>query len=139
MLVDASYRSEAEALVFDGPERLAVTWLHRLEIVNALQQCVFLNRQGMPQLRVTPELATAAGGQFFDEVELGVRYHPVTLPPESVEVVFCNLSNRQTAKEGFRTDDILHVASALVLGCDTFWSFDAKAKKLAKLEGLAVN
>jgi hypothetical protein len=25
------------------------------------------------------------------------------------------------------------------LGCDTFWSFDAKAKKLAELEGLKVN
>jgi predicted nucleic acid-binding protein len=53
--------------------------------------------------------------------------------------MFRELSNRHTAKGGFRTYDILHVASALVLGCDTFWSFDAKAKKLAKLEGLAVN
>jgi predicted nucleic acid-binding protein len=36
-------------------------------------------------------------------------------------------------------DRVIHVASALVLGCDIFWSFDAKAKKLAKLEGLKVN
>ena len=35
--------------------------------------------------------------------------------------------------------DILLVSSALVLGCDTFWSFDTKPKKLAKLEGLKVN
>ena len=35
--------------------------------------------------------------------------------------------------------DILHVASALLLGCDTFWSFDVKALKLAKLEGLKTN
>jgi predicted nucleic acid-binding protein len=30
----------------------------------------------------------------------------------------------------------MHVASALLLGCDTFWSFDAKAAQLAGLEGL---
>jgi hypothetical protein len=34
---------------------------------------------------------------------------------------------------------LFHVASALVLGCDTFWSFDAKAKKLGQLEGLRTN
>lgn len=34
--------------------------------------------------------------------------------------------------------DILHVAAALVLKCQSFWSFDKKACKLAKLEGLMV-
>ncbi len=34
--------------------------------------------------------------------------------------------------------DRLHVASALVLRCDTFWSFDPKASKLAALAGLKV-
>jgi len=113
--------------------------LHRLEVVNALQQCVFLTRQGMQQLRVTSELASAAEARFFDEVDLGIHYQHSSIKPETVETMFRDLSHRHTAKEGFRTYDILHVASALVLGCDTFWSFDAKAKKLAKLEGLVVN
>ena len=39
---------------------------------------------------------------------------------------------------GFRTYDLLHVATALLLECDTFWSFDIKATRLAKLEGLRV-
>lgn len=138
-LVDMSHRDLAEALLFECPERLVVTWLHRLEIVNALQQCVFLTKQGMQQLRVTPELAAAAEARFFDEVDMGIRYQHSLISSESLEAVFQNLSHLHTAKEGFRTYDILHVASALVLGCDTFWSFDAKAKKLAKLEGLAVN
>jgi len=30
----------------------------------------------------------------------------------------------------------LHVAQALLLGCDTFLSFDQKANKLAQFEGL---
>lgn len=138
-LVDMSHRSEAEALLAGCPERLPVTWLHRLEVVNALQQCVFLTRQGTQQMRVTPELATAVEARFFDEVDLGFRYHHSAILPDSVEVMFQTLSHRHTAKEGFRTYDLLHVSSALVLGCDTFWSFDTKAKKLAALEGLAVN
>lgn len=138
-LVDMSHRSEAEALLAECRVRLAVTWLHRIEVVNALQQCVFLTRQGMQQMRVTPELAMAAEARFFDEVDLGIRYHHSTVSPDSVESVFQTLAHRHTAKDGFRTYDILHVSSALVLGCDTFWSFDVKAKKLAKLEGLKVN
>jgi len=42
-------------------------------------------------------------------------------------------------KHGFRTYDLLQVASALLLGCDTFWSFDGRARKLAKLEGMKVD
>ena len=38
---------------------------------------------------------------------------------------------RQTAARGFRTCDLLHVAQALIPGCDTFWSFDEKANALA--------
>ena len=45
---------------------------------------------------------------------------------------------RHTAKHGFLTYDMLHVASDLLLGCDTFWSFDIQVRKLAELEGLNV-
>jgi hypothetical protein len=48
------------------------------------------------------------------------------------------LSLRHTAKHGFRAYDVLHVSSALLLRCDTFWSFDPKASRLAVLEGLKV-
>jgi hypothetical protein len=30
------------------------------------------------------------------------------------------------------------VASALLLRCDTFWSFDMQARKLAEMEGMHV-
>jgi predicted nucleic acid-binding protein len=55
-----------------------------------------------------------------------------------LEQQFEELALRHTAKHGFRTYDLLHVASALVLKRDTFWSFDPKASKLAALEGLKV-
>jgi hypothetical protein len=37
-----------------------------------------------------------------------------------VEKKFEELSLRRTTRHGFRTYDLLHVASALLLGCDIF-------------------
>ncbi len=121
-----------------GPP-LPVTWLLRLEVINALQQCVFMSRSGTLQNRFVPEMAAVVEAQFFDLADAGVFYRHCDLDVARVEIVFRDLSHRHTAKDGFRSYDILHVSSALVLGCDTFWSFDAKAKKLACQEGLAVN
>ena len=52
-----------------------------------------------------------------------------------IESEFDSLVRRYTAKHGFRTYDIIHVASALKLRCKRFLSFDAKANALAKLVG----
>ena len=46
------------------------------------------------------------------------------------------LALSHTANHGFRTYDLIHVASALILNNSEFWSFDPKASKLAALEGL---
>ena len=118
---------------------LPVTWLLRMEFTNALQRLIFETRQGTQQLRVTPESAMLAEAEFIQETEDGMlaRERPMAL--EDLEAVFDMLAHRHTAKHGFRTYDLFHVASALLLGCDTFWSFDAKAKRLARLEGLKVN
>jgi predicted nucleic acid-binding protein len=82
-------------------------------------------------------MAGAARERFWDDCS-----NPASLLREAVlnlgdvEEQFQQLSLRHTAKHGFRTYDLLHVASARLLGCDTFWSFDPKASKLAELEGL---
>lgn len=62
----------------------------------------------------------------------------VHLSESALERQFDLLCQRHTAKGGFRTYDLLHVSAALVLGCDAFWSFDARAKRLAKLAGLKI-
>lgn len=139
LLMELSHSSEAELLTRSNVSILPVTWLLRLEVVNAIQQCVFMSRHGVQDLRLAPEHATVLESHFLSEVDSGIRYRRCPVDESSVERLFMELSHRHTAKEGFRTYDILHVSSALVLGCDTFWSFDAKAKKLAKLEGLKVN
>jgi len=122
-----------------GNFTVPVSLLCRLEVVNALQQTVFFTQQGVPGMCVSREYAMAAEAIFFEQVTEGTKFRSAQIDEILLERQFHNLVHRHTAREGFRTYDILHVASALVLGCDTFWSFDAKAKKLARLEGLAVN
>lgn len=139
LLLELSHGSEAELLTRSNVSILPVTWLLRLEVVNAIQQCVFMSRHGVQDLRLAPEHATVLESHFLSEVDSGIRYRRCPVDESSVEHLFMEISHCHTVKEGFRTYDILHVSSALVLGCDTFWSFDAKAKKLAKLEGLKVN
>jgi len=139
VLVDLSDSIEARRLLPQAPSILPITRLLRLEIANALQQCLYLARHGAQVIRITPEYVAAVRAQFADQVSMGTRFRNRQLDEGAVERVFLELCDRHTAKEGFRTYDILHVSSALVLGCDTFWSFDAKAKKLASLEGMKVN
>lgn len=125
-----------DAAVTDG---YPLTMIGRLEFVNALQQSVFSTRNGVPGIRLTPEYAMVVEALFLESLAEGRLLRPMNCDDRALETQFQTLAHRHTAKEGFRTYDILHVSSALVLGCDTFWSFDSRAKKLAKLEGLAVN
>lgn len=80
-----------------------------------------------------------AEAEFLKDAEDGLLMREQPLPLDDLEAVFDMLAHRHTAKHGFRAYDLFHVASAVLLGCDTFWSFDAKAKKLARLEGLNTN
>ena len=142
-LLDLARGPEADALLEslcqDHAAPLPVTWLLRMEFTNALQRLVFETRQGTQQLRVTPESAMLAEAEFLRDWEAGTWMRERPLALDDLEAVFDTLARRHTAKHGFRTYDLLHVASALLLGCARFWSFDAKAKKLAKLEGLKTN
>ena len=116
-----------------GAGSLPVTWLHRMEFVNAVQQHVFAGNAG--QIRVTSEQAAIALMSFREDVSRDEFLHSSLIDLHDLERQFEELSLRYTAKFGFRTYDLLHVASALLLKCDTFWSFDPKALKLAALEG----
>jgi predicted nucleic acid-binding protein len=118
---------------------LPVTPLLRLELYNALRQIVFTSRQAAGHWRITTEMAEAARAEFDTHLAEAqfLRLSPLSL--EDLAARFEELSARFTVRYGFRTYDILHVASALELGCDTFWSFDKNASRLARLTGLKTN
>ena len=116
---------------------LPLTWLHRVEILNAFQLHVFQARSA-GQSFISARQAALAHANFRADTEKPGFLRPAAIPVAELEKQLEELSLRHTARHGFRTYDLLHVASALLLGCDSFWSFDAKAAKLAKLEGLKI-
>jgi predicted nucleic acid-binding protein len=120
-----------------GSPPLPITWLHRIETMNAFQLYVFMGRSG-GQVRVTPEQAAIARATFHGDLAKPGLLRLVQIGLPALEAQFEELALRHTAKHGFRTYDLIHVSSALLLQCDTFWSFDPKASRLAALEGLAV-
>ena len=120
-----------------GSRPIPVTWLLQLEIANALPQAVFLGRQGAGA-HFSSQQADLALARFDEWLGEGVHF--VLAPIASSELVreARRLSGQHTARHGFRAYDVAHVASAMLLKCDAFWSFDRKASQLAKLEGLKV-
>lgn len=57
------------------------------------------------------------------------------LPDRALEVC-AELALRHAARLGVRTLDTLHVASALELKAEFFWTFDTRQEKLALAAGL---
>jgi predicted nucleic acid-binding protein len=129
-LLESARRQELAAL--------PVTWLHRMELANAFELSVWLSRQG-GHLRVVAQQAATALATFQEDLVAQTFLTAVRPDFGAVEKLFGEIVGRQTAKHGFRTYDVLHVASARVLGCDAFFSFDERARKLARLEGLLVS
>ena len=115
--------------------RVPITWLHQLELVNALQHMVLLARTGMG-MSFTPEQASLGQLQFEEDIREAQRFTVVSLPTQELVHQARDLSLRHTARHGFRAYDVAHVSCALLLKSDSFWSFDTKANVLAKLEGL---
>ncbi len=127
--------NEAQTLFEKHKPVFPVTWLLRVELINALQQAVFFGF-GEEQIRISAELASTCQQHFRDDLREKQFLNMTDIPMSEVTRLFEEISLRHTAKHGFRAYDILHVASALALKCRTFWSFDKRANKLAKLEGL---
>jgi hypothetical protein len=94
----------------DCPQ-LPITWLHQMELANAFELAVWMGKQGGPP-RVTPKNAAIPLHTFHSDLteELFIRRSAVEL--SDLQVEFEKTVSRHTAKHGFRTYDILHVAFA---------------------------
>lgn len=117
--------------------RIPITWLLEIEVTSAWELYVFFGKQP-EHPRVTPEQAAAAHADFRDDIRAGLIYEAAAVSTSSLVRAAEELTLRHTAKLGFRTYDIIHVATALELGCVEFWTFDQRAIKLAEKEGLRV-
>jgi predicted nucleic acid-binding protein len=130
---------EAVALLSGRPARGAwpfpVTDLLRFETINAFHRMVYESRT-LGQWRVTPESAAMAHADFERDLSDGLFLNRSPLTLQDMQQEFEMLAARHTARDGYRTYDVMHVASARTMGCERFLTFDSKAGKLAILAGM---
>jgi hypothetical protein len=109
-----------------GP--LLLTPFGEAELTNAIQLRVFRREIAAAQAQAALERLAAhvAGGVF-----------QATPVPAAAYDVARQLSRKHTPTLGTRTLDILHVAAAVVLRADAFYTFDRAQAKLAHAAGLA--
>ena len=109
---------------------LPFTWLHQLEIRNALRLRVF-------RREITPAQRDVSLNAVLADLAAGVLV--VTSPPlAEVMTEAERLSALHSEKLGTRSLDILHVSCGLVLGLSQFITFDKRQAALAKAAGLQV-
>lgn len=104
-----------------------LTPLHRAEWFHAIAQHVF---------RGTITKAKAGELQsLFEQDSMTGPWREVLVPEHALDLC-ADLGRRHGPKLGTRTLDTLHVACALELKADAFWTFDERQAKLAKAVGL---
>jgi predicted nucleic acid-binding protein len=110
--------------------RIWLLSLHRVEWAHAIAQHVFRGA-----------ISALEAAQFYSAFETDRKLH-LFLEQDTPERAFdlaVEFARKHVPTLGCRTLDTLHVASALELGADEFWSFDGPQKKLARAVGLKVS
>jgi predicted nucleic acid-binding protein len=124
-LTDAN-SAEARRWMAMSP-RCWLTPLHRAEWAHAVERQVFLGR-------LSSREAAQFHSQFRQDRAQGM-WVETDIPDLAFEV--CEqLGRAHAARLAGRTLDSLHVACALELKADQFWTFDVRQAKLARAAGL---
>ncbi len=106
------------------------TPLHWAEFVHAVSQQVF--RRNLPLAesdRVCREIQSDLTAGLWTQAGI----------PEQAFEVCAELARRHGPKLGVRTLDSLHIACALELKAEKFWTFDERQAKLAKAAGMKIS
>jgi predicted nucleic acid-binding protein len=99
-----------------------------------LTECSHAIAQQVFRGRISQDQAEAA---YHDlERDLAARLWVEVTVPERVFMISADLGRRYAPKIGVRSLDSLHVACALELKAERFWTFDERQARLAKSEGL---
>jgi predicted nucleic acid-binding protein len=113
-----------------GRPRIWLNPFHKIEIAHGIAQKVFRR-----------ELSLASTDEIHDQLtqdcDAGL-WSLIVLPPLTFETGTA-LARTHVARLGTHTLDTLHVAAALELKAERFWTFDARQAKLAKAAGLKVS
>ena len=103
------------------------TPLHEAEWVHAISQHVFRGQlSALEAQRIHAKL---------NEHKRTGRWFPIPMPEKALDTCV-HLAEMHGSKIGMRTLDSLHVACAVELKAERFWTFDQRQAKLAKAQGL---
>jgi predicted nucleic acid-binding protein len=125
---DHSATAIADVRRFRG--ELALSGLTELELMNALELRIF--RKELTRVRAD-QVRAAFDGDVNARVLTVFDLEPATFLRAR------SLILQTTALVGCRTADILHVAAALEVGADRFFSFDQRQKSVARRVKLTTN
>lgn len=125
-----AHTPRAVARVRRQSEALPFTWLHRLELRNALRLRVFRREISAAQREASLNMVLA-------DLAAGVLGEAAPVLSDVV-IEAERLSALHSERLGTRSLDILHVAAALVLGSGSFLTFDRRQAALARVAGLKV-
>lgn len=120
------YTPDAERRMASKPA-VWLTPFHVAEWTHAIEQHVF--RGALSRIE-----ADLYHRQFQQHRKSGI-WMEVALPETAFDVC-ADLGRRYGSRLGQRTLDVLHVAAALELKAERFWTFDKRQAKLARAEGL---
>jgi predicted nucleic acid-binding protein len=110
--------------------RVWFTPLHLVEWSHAVAAAVFRSR-------ISPLDAAGARDDIEQDLAAGVWIRIGF--PEAAFDRGADLARQHGPQLGVRTLDSLHVACALELNAERFWTFDERQAKLARAEGLKTN
>jgi predicted nucleic acid-binding protein len=108
---------------------LLLTPLGEVELTNAVSLRLFRKELSASKVKAALTLIR----KDIEECVLTANMLPASAFERAKQI-----ARRQTPRLGTRTLDVLHVASALVLQAETFYTFDARQRILALAEGLLV-
>ena len=126
--LEDTHSHAAENLV-DSGARIWFSRLHYAECTHAIAQQVF-------QKNISAMVAQQAHLDLEGDRAAGLWV--VTELPETSFELCADLARRYGSRLGVRTLDSLHVACALQLKAQQFWTFDERQARLAKAVGLNI-
>jgi hypothetical protein len=130
LYLQESTSAQARAAILAAPAVLPLTPLVMLELRNAFNRSV--QRQ-----RITAAQRDALWQDVEADIASGFLV-PTPVAPDELHRKARQLSDRHTPVLGTRTLDLLHLAAALILEAEDFFSFDDRQRKAAASEGLNV-
>lgn len=128
LYVNDAHSLKARALMAGHPS-VWLTPLHDTEFTHALYQHVFRNQ-------ITLAEANGLHALFAEHRDRHIWVRAEL--PERSWFLAASLAKKHASTLGLRTLDTLHIAAALELGADQFWTFDERQNKAARAEGFKV-